>query len=67
MSDNIRAHYADRYVVRGRWAHLTKPTDPSATGPQRLPLAQLVLARLPLRRLLLLELLDAAVGEKTAT
>jgi len=25
MSDKIRAHYGNRYVVRGRWAHLTKP------------------------------------------
>ena len=25
MSDRIRAHYGNRYVVQGRWAHLSKP------------------------------------------
>ena len=38
--------------------------DPSATGTQRLSLAQPVLARLSLRRLLLLEFFNAAVGSE---
>ncbi|HTI80879.1 MAG TPA: GMC family oxidoreductase, partial [Acetobacteraceae bacterium] len=25
MSDRIRAHYGNRHVVHGRWAHLTRP------------------------------------------
>ena len=27
LSDSVRAHYGNRYVVQGRWAHLSQPKD----------------------------------------
>jgi len=27
LSEKIRAHYGNRYVVQGRWAHLSKPKE----------------------------------------
>jgi choline dehydrogenase-like flavoprotein len=27
LSDSVRAHYGNRYVVQGRWAHLSKPKE----------------------------------------
>ncbi|MEA2761978.1 MAG: hypothetical protein QOD47_1262 [Gemmatimonadaceae bacterium] len=27
LSDSVRAHYGNRYVVQGRWAHLSKPNE----------------------------------------
>jgi choline dehydrogenase-like flavoprotein len=27
LSDRLRAHYGDRFVVQGRWAHLSQPKD----------------------------------------
>ena len=27
LSEKIRAHYGNRYVVQGQWAHLSKPKE----------------------------------------